>query len=341
MHIIQYHPSVIPPLGYGGIERIVFWLTRELVSLGHQVSLMSSGKSTIQKILPEVNLIPIEREHPDYRELIPEEADIIHFHETPQQGRLPDMPYLITIHGNGSPGEIFLPNTVFLSKAHADNHNAPINVYNGVPEQDPDYEKENYILFMAKLSWRVKNAKTAINLSLDTGLHLKLGGGKIWATPKIWGKWIFRRGKNLLQNQGFVFGERKKELIKKAGILFYIVNWQDPCPVAPLEALAYGTPVLGSPNGALPEFIANGKNGFIVNDYNEAVRVLRTYQQMSKDEKLEIYKNAYQSVKTSRSMTHEYLKLYEIIKKEKYLYHPELAGKIGFSPRKTIIISKT
>jgi glycosyltransferase involved in cell wall biosynthesis len=47
MHIAQIAPltEAIPPKLYGGTERVVHWLTEELVALGHDVTLFASGDS--------------------------------------------------------------------------------------------------------------------------------------------------------------------------------------------------------------------------------------------------------------------------------------------------------
>ena len=110
--------------------------------------------------------------------------------------------------------------------------------------------------------------------------------------------------------------------------------------VAPMEAFACGTPVLGSPNGALPEFLDHGNNGFIVNNYNDAVQTVMKYRQQSHEKKLEMFHNAYNSVITSGDMACQYLKLYEKILTEKYLYSPDLVLKMGFNPKETVYISK-
>src|SRR5882672_5026069 len=79
VHIVQYFPGVIPPEGYGGIERMVFWLTRELARRGLRVTLMANPRSRITEALPGVRLVPTDG-WTDFRTLIPQDADLIHLH---------------------------------------------------------------------------------------------------------------------------------------------------------------------------------------------------------------------------------------------------------------------
>lgn len=122
MNIVQYYPGLIPPPDYGGIERVVYWLTRELVRQGHAVTVIADGRSRIAEAVPGVRLIPIPELCPDYRSLIPRDADIVHLHVIPPLDRLPDCPYLITEHGNRNHFKDYAPNIVFVSKSHAKNH---------------------------------------------------------------------------------------------------------------------------------------------------------------------------------------------------------------------------
>ncbi|MHC4549859.1 MAG: glycosyltransferase, partial [Planctomycetota bacterium] len=111
MHVVQYIAGVTPPPAYGGIERLGFWLIRELVKLGHRVSIITDARSTIADVCEGVRVIPrppVARmdvvpppgEGWDYRDLIPEDADVVHFHAVLPLAALPEVPYLVTEHGN-------------------------------------------------------------------------------------------------------------------------------------------------------------------------------------------------------------------------------------------------
>lgn len=344
MHILLYHRSVIPPENYGGIERVVYWLARELVRKGHRISVMADRKSRLEQVLPGVRLIPVSRSTEDYRRLVPADVDVIHFHETPPLDRLPGQPFMVTIHGNCRPGERFAPNTVFLSRSHARHHNAPLYVYNGVPKDEYPLEtqKDQYFLFLAKLAWRRKNARTAINLSLDAQVPLKLTGGFLWRTPNLWGGWM---GRWLLQpamvsNEGPVDGERKIRLLQKARALFSVVNWQEPFGLAPHEALACGTPVLATPNGALAEYIQDGINGYLVRSYDEAIRALIQVWRLAPQERVALAQRCRETAFSAQATANHYEEYYKKLMKDKFLYPPEQAEKIAFSPPPAVIVGK-
>ena len=95
-------------------------------------------------------------------------------------GGFPRRPHLVTIHGNGKPGETFLVNTAFVSRNHATRHGAECFVYNGVDPSDYIYreQKSDYLVFLAKASWRVKNVKGAIRLSRLAHRTLRIVGGR-------------------------------------------------------------------------------------------------------------------------------------------------------------------
>jgi glycosyltransferase involved in cell wall biosynthesis len=278
VHIVQCYPGLIPPPPYGGIERLVFWLCRELVRRGHRVTLLADGHSAIGELVPEIRLVPIPERCDDFRPLIPDDAEVAHFHVAPSLSSLPDLPYLVTEHGNRNHFRGYAPNTVFVSRKHALNHGAEHFVYNGVPVDEFPLRREKLpqMLFLAKLNWRAKNAKTAIDLSLDSGMPLVLAGGDLRRSRKVWGWWIarslFRRPQ--VRCPGEVTGQEKQTLLQESCVLFYMVNWEEPFGLACHEALSCGTPVLATPNGALPEAIRHGENGFIARTYAEALKCL-------------------------------------------------------------------
>lgn len=113
--------------------------------------------------------------------------------------------------------------------------------------------------------------------------------------------------------------------------MFYLVNWQEPFALAAHEALSSGTPVLASPNGAFPEYIRHGENGFIVHDYQSALETIHTVMDMNASEISQMAEYCHASAFSIEDTTREYLALYERVIRETYLYPPEMAREIRFT----------
>jgi glycosyltransferase involved in cell wall biosynthesis len=344
MHIVQLFNGIIPPITYGGVERMVFWLTRELAKSGHRVTVMAAPGSTIHQKEQCVQFIALNPTVSDYRAQIPDKADIIHIHNISSSKFLPDIPYLVTEHGNRHRFRGHTPNTVFLSANHAKNHRAKWYVYNGIPKDEYPlhYEKKDFILFLAKLNWRIKNAKTAIKLSFDTGMPLMLTGGELRRSRKVWGLWMLRSlfKPDMIQSKGFVAGRKKRSLLQSARVLFYIVNWHEPFALAPHEALACGTPVLASPNGALPEYIKDGVNGFIARNYQEACVALQQLKCITDKERKSMAECCRESAFSIVDSAKAYVELYQKVIREGNLYSDEEVKEMVFERPSAYVIKR-
>ncbi|MEQ1875281.1 MAG: glycosyltransferase [Bdellovibrionia bacterium] len=254
MKIGLLHDSVLPPKTYGGIERIVMILAKEYTRLGHKVVLLCREAGEKARDY-EVVTLPSGFDRTDLSHFLPKDLDFLHSHQ-PLHLR-PKIPFLVTIHGNGHAEEKYHANTNFLSKSHAANHTAKYFVYNGVDPTHFPFEKnkQDYFVFLARTTWRVKNVKTAIAWANDLGVDLKIMGGNGISRGRI-------------QYQGLTDEQTKLGLLKNAAALIYPTNWDEPCAAAPLEALACGTPVITSPNGCMPELVQGG-TGVVCSNYVE------------------------------------------------------------------------
>lgn len=233
------HDARLPVVGYGGAERAFWWLGKGLAEQGARVILgVRAGSSC-----PFADVHPIDFGRPLGPQL--PEADLLHFFFTPSEdlGR----PTVVTIQGNGKPDETFHPNTVFLCRNHAERHGAEAFVYTGLDPDEVTYRhtKGTNLLFLAKASWRVKNVKGAIRVARAAKRGLHIAGGSRWWLPRWRGvTW-----------EGMIDGPRKRELLAESAALLFPVLWHEPFGIAIVEALASGTPVVGTPFGSLPELV--------------------------------------------------------------------------------------
>jgi glycosyltransferase involved in cell wall biosynthesis len=266
MHVAFVHDAIIPPPKYGGTERVIDWLVRALHRLGHRTTLLAAEGSSVpgSRVLALRRGVPID-------EQLPADVDVIHLWGTPDP--VPrSKPFLVTIEGNGRPGERFHPNTVFISKRHALNHGGSRYVFNGLDPEGfdcPD-ERDDYLVFLAKASWPVKNLEGAIAVARAAGARLEVLGSRDWPAglhrllPRVRG----------VRYHGMVGDAEKRQVLRRARALLFPVRWHEPFGIALTEALASGCPVLGTPYGSLPEIVTPDV-GVLSADGQKLVEALR------------------------------------------------------------------
>lgn len=291
MKIALMHDSVLPPRTYGGIERIVVSLAREYRQLGHEVVVVCRQGSRLEDY--ETVALPANYQSSPPESWLPADVDFLHAHQP--LAIKPKIPFLVTIHGNGHPEETYWRNTNFLSESHCRNHNAKYLVYNGVDETRYPFvaDKQDYFVFLARTTWRVKNVKTAIAWANDLGVRLEIMGGS-----------GISRG-NIHYN-GLVEEPEKVKLLSNARALIYPTNWDEPCAGAPLEALACGTPVISSVNGCMPELVRPG-TGAVCRNYDE---LLQSVEKLKSVKPIDCRKSV-EEFFSLRRMAADYLKLIE------------------------------
>lgn len=240
----------IPPQGYGGTQRFIYWLGKALIELGHQVTLIANAQSHV----PGAELRVVDEDEKDPwagLRLVPDTTDIVQLFNTPTAA-VPK-PFLVRIGGNGKPGERFHPNTAFLSRNHAAHHGSRHFVHNGLDPDDYSFseKREDYAVFLAKARWPVKNFCGAVQVARRAGLELRVLGSRNWPLnlqrllPPIRG----------VRYCGTFGGQKKRELIARARCLIFPVRWHEPFGIALIEALVSGCYVAGTPYGSLPEIV--------------------------------------------------------------------------------------
>lgn len=296
MHIVQLHHSRLPVAGYGGAQRIVVWLAQGLRALGHEVTVVAAPGTSIPGIRC-VGVPPGELASPTFevRRYVSGAIDVLHFH-APLHHR-PALPHVMTLHGNMGPGGRADAHTICVSEDHARRHGTATFVHNGVRLDEYRYEprKSDFDLFLARLH-RVKGWRTAITVAKRCRVRLVLAGG--WR-PSVSRYVCFA---------GSVGGRRKIELLAQARCLWMPVEWDDPCPVNVLEAMASGTPVIGTPRGSLPELVTPDAGG--LGDNLDDLVVLR--------KRLEQWNSAAVRDRAERYFSHvrmarDYVRMYEYL----------------------------
>lgn len=335
MKIAQVSPlsESVPPKGYGGTERVISYLTEELVRQGHDVTLFAAGNSVTSARL--ISAIPesVRPEPQGHAWLawhmiemsqvceLADSFDVVHFHTDYLHFPLVanwQTPHLTTMHGR-----LDLPELPPLFRhfhqiplvSISDNQRLPIpwanwagTVHHGLPHDlySPGIEHGNYFVFIGRMSPE-KRVDRAIDIAQRCGMRLYIAA-KI---DKMELTYFNERIKPLLSlpNVEYVgeIGEReKRELLGQATALLFPIDWPEPFGMVLIEAFACGTPVIAYPHGAIPELLEDGVNGFLVTNQDEAVRAAKRIDSIDRKRCREIFEQRF----TSAHMAENYLALY-------------------------------
>ncbi|RRN78120.1 glycosyltransferase family 4 protein [Pseudoxanthomonas sp. SGD-10] len=269
MKILIAITTKIPVSAYGGTERVIWYLGKELAKLGHEVTyLVNKGSSCdFAKVLHINEDIELSKQ-------IPKDIDIVHFHYVPPDLSEVQQPYVVTIHGNVGPSFIFDNNTIFISKNQASRYSSNCFVHNGLDWEDYSAPlvstNRNYFHFLGNAAWRVKNVKGAINVIKQTQSEkIKILGGH-----RLNFKMGFRFTLTLrAQFYGMVGGKEKFDLLRSSKGLIFPVRWHEPFGLSIIESLYFGCPVFGTPYGSLPELVP-AEVGYLSNKEHELVNAI-------------------------------------------------------------------
>jgi glycosyltransferase involved in cell wall biosynthesis len=287
-----------PVAGYGGTERVCQWLMKAQAEMGHEVTVLCKPGSR----LPFAKVIEIPDSIEEADPYLPAGTEIVQLYQTPHFKI--QHPFLVNIGGNGQAGERFHPNTVFVSRSHAERHGWTEFVHNGIDPQEYPLQrrKEDYVLFLAKASWRVKNLKGAIKIAKAAEEPLHVAGGR----AACW-----HRG---VTSHGTVDGEKKLALLRAASSLLFPVIWEEPFGLVTVEAMACGTPVVATPRGALPE-IVTPESGVLADSFAGLVEGVGKAKKLSP----EACRARVEAAFTHRHMAEKYEQYYKKILRESKL----------------------
>ena len=275
MNIVFRYNGILPVKKYGGTERIIFWLMKDLVKKGFKVYLIAHPSCAVS----EHGIILIPELEKDWRLHIPKDADIVHLFEPLSKDI--DVPYIVTIGGNGQLGELYDLNTVFVSKKHAENHGSSSYVYNGIDLDEYPYLKRERVswddfTFLAKASWRVKNLRHCVKACRKAKKNLHVAGGSVFSFSKY------------IKSYGMVDQYTKIDMLRKSDALLFPVRWDEPFGIAIIEAMSMGLPVIGSSYGSLPEIIKKG-TGVLCKCFDDLLTVVSSEENIFDPEYIRTY----------------------------------------------------
>ena len=338
MRIAQVAPLAesVPPLLYGGTERIVSYLTEELVNLGHDVTLYASGDSQTRANLVGGCPRALWRD-PDIRETLPhqvrllelvardmEKFDVIHFHcdyvhfPLVRRDRCRS---LTTMHGwMHAPDlqpildeyrELPLVSISDDQRRPVPHANWQATVYHGLP---PDLfafhaKPQGYLAFLGRLSPE-KRVDRAIEIACQAGMPLKIAA-KIYPEEREYFKEkimpLVEASKSLVDYTGEITDSEKNEFLGGASALLFPIEWPEPFGLVMIEALACGTPVIAWRRGSVPEVLNDGETGYIVDDIGEAVAAVHRVACLSRQR----CRRAFEERFSAKRMARDYLEVYQ------------------------------
>jgi len=335
MKIAQVAPlyESVPPKLYGGTERVVSYLTEELVEMGHEVTLFASGDSeTAARLIPACpRSLRLNQECNDQlahhyvmlEELmeLADEFDVIHFHVDYLHfplSRITGFPHITTLHGR-----LDLPDLVPLYRKFREmpvvsisrSQRKPLpwanwvgNVYHGVRNfLSLGDGRGKYLAFLGRICPE-KRPDRAIQIALEVGMPLKIAA-KVDRADR---EYFECKIKPLLASPnveyiGEIAEHQKGEFLGNAFAHLFPIDWPEPFCLTMIEAMACGTPTIAFNCGSVPEVITHGVSGLIVKDVREAVKAVEETSTLSRA----ACRHEFETRFTASRMAQDYVKLYE------------------------------
>jgi glycosyltransferase involved in cell wall biosynthesis len=336
MRIAQVSPLYerVPPEGYGGTERVVSYLSDELVAQGHEVTLFATAdsitKARLEACAPQglrtdphatepvaTHLVALERV---FR--MGSDFDVIHAHVDylafPFARRVP-IPLLSTLHGR-----LDLEPLVGLYREYreqwvvsvSDAQRRPLpwlrwlgTVHHGLPRELYRFEPRagDYLAFVGRISPE-KRLDRAIEIARRADLPLRIAA-KVDPVDAEYFRSVIRPllDHPLVEFIGEVDDRGKDDLLGGARALLFPIDWPEPFGLIMIEALACGTPVIAWQHGSVAEVITHGVSGFLCDDVGAAVRAVAAVDQIERA----VCRREFEERFSADRMAKDYLALYE------------------------------
>jgi glycosyltransferase involved in cell wall biosynthesis len=337
LRIAQVAPlyESVPPQLYGGTERVVSWLTEELVRQGHDVTLFASGDSVTaaRLVAPVSRALRLDASCQDQLAphlLLMEEVfrrrrdfDIVHFHCDYLHfpfSRRQRQPHVTTLHGR-----LDIPELPRLYREYggepvvsiSDAQRRPLawlnwqaTVYHGLPRRLHTFRDGagSYLAFLGRFSPE-KRADWAIEIARRAGMPLKIAAKIDRADLDYYHEQIvplMKRSASFVEFVGEIGIAAKDEFLGNAAALLFPIDWPEPFGLVMIEAMACGTPVIAFPKGSVPEVIEDGVTGFVVGDIAQAVAAVGQLGKLNRRR----CRLAFEERFSDERMTRDYLGVY-------------------------------
>ena len=336
MRIAQVAPlyESVPPKYYGGTERVVSYLTEELVRHGHEVTLFASGDSETKArlIAPCQRSLRLDKrcqDHLAHHFVMLEnvfqhaaEFDVIHFHVDYLHfpfSRGEAVTHVTTLHGR-----LDVPDLVPLYQEFRDmpvisisnGQREPLSwanwqatVYHGLPADIYRFRPEpgSYLAFLGRISTE-KRVDRAIEIATHVGMPLKIAA-KVDRVDKDYFESVIKPllSNSLVEFVGEIGDMEKDEFLGNAYALLFPIDWPEPFGLVMIEAMACGTPVIAYRDGAVPEVMEQGHTGFVVEGLDDAVEAVGRVPELSRKRCREVFEKRF----TATRMAHDYVAVFE------------------------------
>jgi glycosyltransferase involved in cell wall biosynthesis len=335
MRIAQVAPlyESVPPQLYGGTERIVSYLTEELVALGHEVTLYAAGDSKTKAELVSIcprslrldegcidtlahHMVMLERISRDFSRY-----DIVHFHIDYMHflsSRLLGLRSVTTLHGRLDICDLKPLYAAFADMpvvSISDSQRTPLpeanwaaTVKHGLPEKLLPFTPEpaDYFAFIGRISPE-KRVDRAIEIAQALGVKLRIAA-KVDSADRAY----FEReieplfADPLVEYIGEISEADKAEFIGKARGLLFPIDWPEPFGLVMIEAMACGTPVIAFKHGSVPEVMKEGVTGHIVEDIPSAIAAARRVGELDREK----VRGHFERCFTAARMAQDYVEVY-------------------------------
>jgi glycosyltransferase involved in cell wall biosynthesis len=336
MKIAQVAPLFerVPPKLYGGTERIVSYVTEELVRQGHEVTLFASGDSlTSAELVPccstALRLDPSATDPLPYHLMLLEEVrrrvdefDVLHFHTNLLHFPLVQgyaARTITTLHGRLDLPDLAPFYNVFRDiplVSVSDDQRRPLplvnwvgTVYHGLPHNLLQFQPNagGYLAFLGRIAPE-KRPDRAIEIATRAGMPLKIAA-KIDRVDRDYWNAVIKPMVNAHPNVEFI-GEineaEKTAFLGAARALLFPIDWPEPFGLVMIEAMACGTPVIAFRRGSVSEIVEESRSGFVVDTVEEAVNAVARIDTLSRAATRKCFERRF----TVERMTQDYVQIY-------------------------------